>query len=183
MIQLFGKHTKEIENMNNNETEYNLRANTIPVYDWSIDEEGYFITKLLDYVLNSVSDRDVQRILREVENADLSLVMKGLTQEAREVVLKNLSDRMATMICEDMEFIGEVTTRQVGEKAQDIMIKIVKLMSLNELPDNEEGIISRLTKIFGVKDKNLSLEEEKEIESELEMLFRSYKKIKNGVIK
>ena len=158
------------------------QTNEMPVYDWSIDEEGYFITKLLDYVLNSVSDRDVQRILREVENNDLAIVMKGLTAEARDVIFKNLSARMATMIREDMEFMGEVTTKQVGEKAQDIMIIIVKLMSLNELPDNELGIISRMTKIFGVEDKKLSLEEEEEVESELEVLFRNYKKVKNGII-
>ena len=159
------------------------QTNEMPVYDWSIDEEGYFITKLLDYVLNSVSDRDVQRILREVENNDLAIVMKGLTAEARDVIFKNLSARMATMIREDMEFMGEVTTKQVGEKAQDIMIIIVKLMSLNELLDNEYGIISRMTKIFGVKDKKLSLDAEEEIESELEVLFKNYRKVKNGVIR
>lgn len=183
MNKLFGKYAKENRIMQNKEPDYKDMGNDLAVYDWSIDEEGYFITKLLDYVLNSVSDRDVQRILREVENSDLSMVMKGLTAEARNVIFKNLSTRMATMICEDMEFMGEVTTKQVGETAQDIMTIIVKLMSLNELPDNESEIISRLTRIFGVKDKNLSLDAEEEIESELEILFKNYRKVKNGVIK
>lgn len=182
MKKLFGKNVKETENMYNSEDNKDM-MDDMPVYDWSINEEGYFITKLLDYVLNSVSDRDVQRILREVENNDLATVMKGLTAEARAVIFRNLSERMATMIREDMEFMGEVTTKQVGETAQDIMTIIVKLMSLNELPDNEYGIISRMTKIFGVKDKNISLETEAEIESELEILFMNYRKVKNGVIR
>lgn len=181
MIKLIHKEAKN-DSSSANKPYYENMLKILPVHDWALDEEGYFIIKLLEYVLTSVSNHSVQRILREVVNDDLSIVMKGLSTEARGAILRNLSTRLGTMICENMEFMGEVTSKQVGEKAQDIMTIIVKLMSLNVLPDNEYGIISRLTKIFGVKDKNLSLEAEEEIESELETLFKNYRKVKNGVI-
>lgn len=151
-------------------------------YEWELTDEGYFIVKLLEYVLLSIDDRGVQRIIRDVENYQLSLVLKGLSMEAQNVVYKNLSKRLAVMICEDMEFMGPVSTRDVAGTAQDVMVIIVRLMSMGEIPDNDYQIVSRMTKVFGINEHKISRSEEAIIESDLEKLFKQYKSVKNRMI-
>ena len=52
----------------------------------------------------SLDDRAIQRVLRDVDNSDLALALKGATEEVQNVILNNLSKRLAVMIKEDMEY-------------------------------------------------------------------------------
>lgn len=152
-------------------------------FDWKLTDEGYFIVKLLDYVLVSLNDRGVQRLMRDIENAQWAIAMKGLSIDAQNVIYNNSTKRMAVMIREDMEFRGPVSTKEVAETAQEIMQIVVNLMSLGEIPDNEYQIVSRMTEIFKIDECKINFEEEKKIESELEKLFKQYKTVKNRIIK
>ena len=62
---------------------------------WNPNEHGYYVCKLLDYFICDVTDRELQRILRETENFTLSLAMKGMSGEARKHIFANLSKRVA----------------------------------------------------------------------------------------
>lgn len=53
-----------------------------------------------------LDDRAIQRVLRDVENADLSIALKGSNENVQGAIFKNLSKRLAAMIKEDMEFMG-----------------------------------------------------------------------------
>ena len=53
----------------------------------------------------SLDDRAIQRVLRDVDNSDLALALKGATEEVQNVILNNLSKRLAVMIKEDMEYM------------------------------------------------------------------------------
>ena len=151
-------------------------------YEWKIEEEGFFIVKLLEYTISVLDDRGIQRVLRDIENADLAMALKGLKNDVRYRLLNNLSPRMATLIYEEMVFLGSQSTQKVSEAVQRIMIQIVKLMCRDEIPDNDYMIISRMTKIFGVGDKELASEERDDVECELEKLFETYKGAKYGII-
>ncbi len=85
----------------------------------------------------SLDDRSIQTILREVENNDLALALKGTGEEVRNVIFNNLSKRLSTMIREDMEYMGPVRLRDVEEAQQ----KIVNV--INKLQDTGEIVISR----------------------------------------
>jgi len=50
--------------------------------------------------LDSVS---IQRFIREIDNSELSVALKGSTDEVKEVIFANMSKRMAEMLREDME--------------------------------------------------------------------------------
>lgn len=50
-----------------------------------------------------LDDRSIQRVLRDVENADLELALKSSTEEVQNVIFRNLSKRLAAMIKEDMD--------------------------------------------------------------------------------
>ncbi len=80
--------------------------------------------------LDSVS---IQRFIREIENNELAVALKGSTEEVREVIFANMSKRMAEMLREDMEFMGPVRLRDVEEAQQKIVNVIRKLEEAGEI--------------------------------------------------
>lgn len=80
--------------------------------------------------LDSVS---IQRFIRDVENNDLAVALKGSTQEVRDIIFANMSKRMADMIREDMEFMGPIRLRNVEEAQQKIVTIIRKLEEAGEV--------------------------------------------------
>ncbi len=85
----------------------------------------------------NIDDRSIQRIIRDVENADLQLALKVASEEVREVVFKNMSKRMAETFREEMEFMGPVRLRDV-EEAQTRIVSIIR-----KLEEAGEIIIAR----------------------------------------
>ena len=85
----------------------------------------------------SLDDRSIQRVLRDVENSDLALALKGAAEEVQNVILNNLSKRLAAMIKEDMEYMGPVRMKDV-EEAQQKIVNIIR-----KLEDSAEIVIAR----------------------------------------
>ena len=84
-----------------------------------------------------LDDRAIQRVMRDVDNSDLSVALKGANEEVQAAIFKNMSSRMATMIKEDMEFMGPVRMKDV-EEAQQKIVGIIR-----KLEDSAEIVISR----------------------------------------
>ena len=84
-----------------------------------------------------LDDRAIQRVLREVENSDLAMALKGANEEVQNAIFNNLSKRLAAMIREDMEFMGPVRMKDV-EEAQQKIVNIIR-----KLEDSAEIVISR----------------------------------------
>lgn len=84
-----------------------------------------------------LDDRAIQRVLRDVDNADLGVALKSANEEVQNVIFKNLSKRLAAMIKEDMEFMGPVRMKDV-EEAQQKIVSIIR-----KLEDSAEIVISR----------------------------------------
>lgn len=85
----------------------------------------------------ALDDKTIQRILRDVDNSDLGLALKGSTEEVQNVIFNNLSKRLAAMIKEDMDFMGPVRMKDV-EEAQQKIVNIIR-----KLEDSGEIIIAR----------------------------------------
>ena len=84
-----------------------------------------------------LDDREIQRVLRDVDNADLGVALKAANEEVQNVIFKNLSKRLAAMIKEDMEFMGPVRMKDV-EEAQQKVVSVIR-----KLEDSGEIVISR----------------------------------------
>ena len=56
----------------------------------------------------TLDNRSIQRFLRDVENNQLAVALKGATEEVQKVIFSNMSKRLAEMIREDIEFMGPV---------------------------------------------------------------------------
>jgi len=75
--------------------------------------------------LGSVDDRGMQTILREVANEDLKMALKTASEELKGKILRNLSQRAADMLREDLEIMGPVRVSDV-EKAQQKVTQVAK---------------------------------------------------------
>jgi Tfp pilus assembly protein PilN len=80
-------------------------------------------------------DKGIQTILRDVDKDILSLALKGAKPEMREKFLKNMSERAAKILKEDMEVMGPVKVKDVDE-AQMKIVGVAK-----QLADRGEIVI------------------------------------------
>jgi len=85
----------------------------------------------------TLDNKSIQRVLRDVDNNDLSVALKNCNEEVQNVIFSNLSKRLAAMIKEDMEFMGPVRLKDV-EEAQQKIVNVIR-----KLEDSGEIIISR----------------------------------------
>jgi flagellar motor switch protein FliG len=84
-----------------------------------------------------LDNRSIQRFLREIDNSQLALALKGATEEVQSVIYNNMSKRLSEMIKEDLEFMGPVRLKDV-EEAQQKIVNVIR-----KLEDAGEIIISR----------------------------------------
>ena len=84
-----------------------------------------------------LDDRAIQRVLHDVDNNDLAMALKGSNEQVQNAIFNNLSKRLASMIKEDMEFMGPVRMKDV-EEAQQKIVNIIR-----KLEDSAEIVISR----------------------------------------
>lgn len=84
-----------------------------------------------------LDDRGIQLILREADQKDLALALRGVAPEVRDRILANMSERGAQMLSEEMEFMPP-QRRRVVEEAQGRIVAIVR-----RLEEADELIVSR----------------------------------------
>jgi flagellar motor switch protein FliG len=83
-----------------------------------------------------VDDKGIQGILKEVDNDELGLALKTASTELQNKIFKNMSERAAALIKEDMQYMGPVRVSDV-EAAQQRIVDIVR-----RLEDSGEIIIA-----------------------------------------
>jgi len=87
--------------------------------------------------VTALDNASIQRIIREVDQKDLALALKGSSDEVKERIFRNVSKRAAEMLKEDVDFMGPVRLREV-EEAQQRIVSVVR-----KLDETGEIIISR----------------------------------------
>lgn len=83
----------------------------------------------------TIDDRGIQRILREVDKRDLALALKVAEEKIKLKIFKNMSERAAAVVKEELEFMGPVKLKEV-EAAQMRIVDIIK-----KLEEQEEIVI------------------------------------------
>ncbi len=106
----------------------------------SRDPELALQIKALMFVFDDlvhVSDRDLQRVLIEVDQKDLALSLKAASQELKDKLLRNVSERAAEMIQEEVELLGPARVSDVDEAQRRIV------ETAQQLEEQEEIVLSR----------------------------------------
>lgn len=80
-----------------------------------------------------LDDRAIQQVLKEVDTKELALALKGVGEGTQQRIYKNMSERAAAMMKEEMEFMGAVRLRAVEESQQRIVNIIRKLEEAGEI--------------------------------------------------
>mgnify|MGYP001551177150 FL=1 len=80
-----------------------------------------------------LDDRSIQKVLREVDTQDLAKALKGVDAEVQEKIFRNMSKRAASLLREDMDFMGPIRLRDVEESQQKIVNIIRKLEEAGDI--------------------------------------------------
>lgn len=84
-----------------------------------------------------LSDKAIQLVLRQVETHDVALALKTASDEVKDLIFGNMSQRAGEMLEEDMEYMGPVRIREV-EEAQQRIVNVIR-----ELEESGEIVIAR----------------------------------------
>lgn len=81
----------------------------------------------------TLDNRAIQLVIREVDNQDLLLALKAASDEVRQVIFNNMSQRMRENFQEEMEIMGPVRLRDVEEAQMRIVSVIRRLEEAGEI--------------------------------------------------
>ena len=87
--------------------------------------------------ITTLDNKSIQRVLREVDNHQLAIALKGAGEGVKEVIMANVSKRLGAMIEEDLEYMGPKRVKEV-EDAQQKIVNVIR-----KLEDAGEIVISR----------------------------------------
>lgn len=89
----------------------------------------------VDHVFEELSDRSIQRLLRDVENAQIEIIIKGLHEPAKRKIFSNLSKRLAVMIAEDVNVMNKVSSSEIVKDAKKTIECLKSLYNEGEILD------------------------------------------------
>ncbi|MEM0983803.1 MAG: flagellar motor switch protein FliG [Planctomycetota bacterium] len=86
-----------------------------------------------------VNDKGIQNVLKEVDNEELSLALRTASDELKQKIFSNMSERAAGLIQEDMEFMGPVKVSEVESSQQRIVDIVRRLEEAGEVMISGRG--------------------------------------------
>ena len=127
----------EILNFLSGENEASVMSN-LKNYD------GDMAQKIMDEMfvfdnINDIDDRGIQVMLREVQSESLIVALKGASQDLREKIFKNMSQRAAEMMREDLESKGPVRLSEVEAQQKEILQVVRRLADEGQIMLGAKG--------------------------------------------
>ena len=80
-------------------------------------------------MITDLTDRDIQKLLREIDSIVFAKALRGAATDVKNKILRNMSQRAAANLQEDMEYMGAIRKSDVIEAQQDIIRVIKRLES------------------------------------------------------
>ncbi|NNE70239.1 MAG: flagellar motor switch protein FliG [Rhodothermales bacterium] len=89
--------------------------------------------------LINVSGRDMQKLLSQIDQRDLILALKGSTDELKEMLMSNVSERAAAGISEELELLGPVKMSEIEEAQRRIVEEAQNMEEREEISLGRES--------------------------------------------
>ncbi len=89
--------------------------------------------------LLTLDDRGIQMLLKEVQSESLILALKGSSEELREKIFSNMSQRAGEMLREDLEAKGMVKVSEVEAQQKEILKVVRRLADEGQLVIGGQG--------------------------------------------
>jgi flagellar motor switch protein FliG len=112
---------------------------TDPDLAQQIQDKMFVFENLLD-----LDDRGIQLLLREIQSDSLIVALKGVGEELKDKIFKNMSQRAAEMLKEDLESKGPVKLSEVEAEQKEILKIVRKLAEEGQIVlggKGEEGLV------------------------------------------
>lgn len=77
--------------------------------------------------ITTLDDKAIQLILRQVDSKDLAVALKGVKAEVRQKIMKNLSERAAQNLGEEIDLLGPVRLKTV-EESQGAIVRVIRAL-------------------------------------------------------
>ena len=127
----------EILNFLSGENEASVMAN-LKNYDADMAQKIMDEMFVFDNIMD-IDDRGIQVMLREVQSESLIIALKGAPQELREKIFKNMSQRAAEMMREDLESKGPVRLSEVEAQQKEILQIVRRLADEGQIMLGAKG--------------------------------------------
>lgn len=105
-----------------------------------IQDKMFVFENLLD-----IDDRSIQTILREIQSDSLVIALKGTSTDLKEKIFRNMSQRAAEMLRDDLESKGPVKLSEVEAEQKEILKVVRKLADDGQIvlgsKGGDEGLI------------------------------------------
>ncbi|MDC7124519.1 MAG: flagellar motor switch protein FliG [Spirochaetales bacterium] len=91
-------------------------------------------------LLLKMSTKDIQLLLRDFDNSELAIIIKGKTPDIRDCILSNLSERRRVMIEEESRHLGEMLRSDVDKATRELIYYLMELEERGDviIPRGEE---------------------------------------------
>ena len=127
----------EILNFMSGENEASVMDN-LRKYDGDMAEKIMDEMFVFDNILD-IDDKGIQLLLREVQSDSLIVALKGANQDMREKIFKNMSQRAAEMMREDLESKGPVRLSEVEAQQKQILLIVRRLADEGQIMLGAKG--------------------------------------------
>jgi flagellar motor switch protein FliG len=77
--------------------------------------------------IGTLDDRSIQLILRQVDTKELAVALKGVRIEVRQAITRNMSERAASNLTEEIDMLGPVRIKNV-EEAQGAIVRVIRAL-------------------------------------------------------
>jgi flagellar motor switch protein FliG len=131
------KSLADILNHADRPTERNV-LDTLSESDEELAEEIRALLFVFEDVVK-LDDRAIQAVLKDVDDADLALALRGVAEEVKEKVLDNMSERRAEMLVEEIEYQPPQRKSVVEEAQGRIVGEIRRLEDSGEITMGRRG--------------------------------------------
>ena len=116
--------------------------------DCVINEKDHSITNQTALTILLLSDLEIQRILRELDNIEIELAMKVFPGKAKARIFDNLSKRLSNMLANDIMDMGPVRFRDIEETCLKILKIVIRLADNGEICSVEVCTLKILIDIY-----------------------------------
>ena len=87
-----------------------------------------------------LGDREVQRVLKDVDSRDLAIALKLASDEVKTKIFGNLSQRAAEMLKDELEFLGPQRLKNVEDAQRRIVETVRRLDEQGEIHISRGGL-------------------------------------------
>jgi flagellar motor switch protein FliG len=126
----------EILNVTERATERSLLENLAQEDPELVDEIRRLMFVFED--ISKLGDRDIQALLKNVENSQWALALKGASEELKDKILSNMSKRAGDMLREEMDYLGAVKLSEVEHMQQQLVDVIRRLEDAGEITTHSD---------------------------------------------